>query len=1269
MKSSLLSILLTFLAITNGLAQNGPGSIPIDSILSPDGSIRDGLNYNGTIDACGWRMTVDGDGSPRFLPEASESSASLLARPALGDECWVEGFGPSGIYGKVYVINARGNDLYIGGLFRLAGAVLANNIVRYSTTDNTWNIVGTETSEGTSGPVYAMAWIGDDLYVGGRFNRAGTTEANGVAKWNSRTNAWSSLGTGVRDDVDEWPFLVPFGGTVHALAATPEGLFVGGEFDEAGGKRIHNMARWNYDAAEWTFACRVEEEEPNAPVYSLLAVDSIVYVGGAFTQLGSIQARHVALINVLGGHFSPLDSGVDGEVKALAWHQGALHVGGTFTMAGTVAARNVARWNGTAWNGLNAGLDGTVLSLGSVGTALIAGGDFHSSGALTANCIAAWRNGEWQALAEGMSGAVPTSVAAVGSINGSIIGGGQFNAAGTTPVQAIARWDTARRAWGGLGDSITGSTNGVDGNVYVMAISNDDLYVGGDFLHIGNIAARRVARYNRLTEAWSPLGNGITDSGSFVRAMAIAPNGDLYAGGIFDQAGGVNAVGLARWDGTAWSPVAGGVGGVTPYVFSLAIDGNSLYAGGAFEKAGGVNSPRIARLDIASNTWNAVGGGITGDTTYSFVGSIAARGPDVFAGGLFTRAGGKQVNFITHWDGSAWNALGTGVNAPVTALALYNDTLLVGGEFTRASDASIPYLAQWAGSAWSAIGSAPNGPVRSISRLGDAYILGGDFTSIGAVATPFLTIGSGSAWRTLRGSPNGPVRAIVVDRGDVVVGGDFVEIAEIRSHHVARFAQSGWTALGADPRVGLGGPVLAMALSGSDLYVGGAFRTSGGVAVNCLARWNGTKWLTVGGGVSGGAAPVIRAITVADNGDLYVGGQFDSAGYAPARSIARWDGIRWTALAGGVSLDATSGIVHSLYFDDNILYVGGRFTQAGSLTATSIAAWNLSSSQWSKVGGADVRRADNSPGDVAAIGAFEGRIYIGGTFAQVGSSAITNLAEFTPSTGSWLAPVPGIRQVYAIASNSEAIVVASGRRDTLRDVIGNIIGYAPRFALHRSMASSWGVLDSSAGRINALAFSPRNELYVGGKLSGIGGAMSAGVVRYEAGGWLGLGSGVKDIVIDTSTFGQSIGDSLYTLGDAEVFALAPLANSAGTWVGGQFQIAGIYPSSYIGEWIKCGTLSTPDETHPAIMIQSRLCVSPNPASDAAMLRITVDRPCRIDVALLNANGVAVLRSTATFVPAGESALPMDFSSLPSGRYFCRVTGDGVSYLTPVVVVR
>ena len=58
-------------------------------------------------------------------------------------------------------------------------------------------------------------------------------------------------------------------------------------------------------------------------------------------------------------------------------------------------------------------------------------------------------------------------------------------------------------------------------------------------------------------------------------------NGELYAGGNLTTAGGVSANYIAKWNGTSWQPVGGGMGSYG-YVYALCVYSSELYAGGYF---------------------------------------------------------------------------------------------------------------------------------------------------------------------------------------------------------------------------------------------------------------------------------------------------------------------------------------------------------------------------------------------------------------------------------------------------------------------------------------------------------------------------------------------------------------------------------------------------------------------------------------------------------------------------------------------------------------
>ena len=55
-----------------------------------------------------------------------------------------------------------------------------------------------------------------------------------------------------------------------------------------------------------------------------------------------------------------------------------------------------------------------------------------------------------------------------------------------------------------------------------------------------------------------------------------------------------------------------------------------------------------------------VGLGLGDETTIVY--ALAVSGTDLYAGGYFTTAGGVAANYIAKWNGSAWSALGSGMN-------------------------------------------------------------------------------------------------------------------------------------------------------------------------------------------------------------------------------------------------------------------------------------------------------------------------------------------------------------------------------------------------------------------------------------------------------------------------------------------------------------------------------------------------------------------------------------------------------------------------------
>src|SRR5207237_7983463 len=123
-----------------------------------------------------------------------------------------------------------------------------------------------------------------------------------------------------------------------------------------------------------------------------------------------------------------------------------------------------------------------------------------------------------------------------------------------------------------------------------------------------------VARYDG--SAWSPLGAGVNGRIGALIVFDDSRGGgpELYAAGKFDLAGGIPAANIARWNGAAWSAVGSGLPSAQPNdytVLSLAVyddglgAGPALYAGGRFEAAGGATAPGLAKWDGA--VWTPIG--------------------------------------------------------------------------------------------------------------------------------------------------------------------------------------------------------------------------------------------------------------------------------------------------------------------------------------------------------------------------------------------------------------------------------------------------------------------------------------------------------------------------------------------------------------------------------------------------------------------------------------------------------------------------------------
>jgi hypothetical protein len=309
---------------------------------------------------------------------------------------------------------------------------------------------------------------------------------------------------------------------------------------------------------------------------------------------------------------------------------------------------------------------------------LYAGGGFSTAGGVTVNSVAKWNGSSWSPLGTGMDSEV---FALALDSAGNLYAGGSFSTAGGVTVNGVAKWNGS--SWSALGTGVSGTDNGQPPIVYTLAIdAAGNLYAGGEFQNAGGVPVGSVAQWDGST--WSAIGNELVGS---VLSLAVNSQGDLYAGGDFGCVN-INCTHLAKWDGSSWS-VPGNW--INDQVYALAVDSSgNLYAGGYFSVAGGSPANHVAKWN--GSFWSSLGNGVN---SHVFALAVDSSG-NLYAGGEFGTAGGVPANSIAKWNGSSWSAFGSGVNNRVTSIAIDGSgNLYAGGYFTTVGDLVRPYLAKW----------------------------------------------------------------------------------------------------------------------------------------------------------------------------------------------------------------------------------------------------------------------------------------------------------------------------------------------------------------------------------------------------------------------------------------------------------------------------------------------------------------------------------------------------------------------------------------------
>jgi hypothetical protein len=531
---------------------------------------------------------------------------------------------------------------------------------------------------------------------------------------------------------------------------------------------------------------------PLGTIQALLQLPNGEWIaGGSFRIADGGVVNNIARWDGVSWH--PLGNGTNSAVTCLArLPNGDLVAGGSFSTAGGQPCASVARWNGQTWAPIGSGPGGEVNALRVAANGnLIAGGSFNQLAYPPPNVLQ-WDGVTWSALGAPLGNPLGTTQALAWLANGDLVAGGNYLSA-----PGLQRWNGT--SWQAI--------PGLNGTVFdVATLPNGDLAILGN-IQINGVPAV-LAIWNGTTMQAVPA-SPITFT---LGALAAAANGDVILGG----SGNTN---LARWNGTSWSPIAGGFGSIS----QLREDAAGNLVAGFTDSLGPFPPPAsVRRFD--GTTWQNLGAAIP---PYVQAMTRLPNG-DVVIGGLFASIEGTSAASIARWNGTSWSPLGLGVGGLVQALATApNGDLIVGGHLLTAGGAPVVNIARWDGQTWSTLGAGFALPtivqIKAIAIAGTGEVM--VMTSNGVlfrfdglqwqqVTSPILIL-SGNAMVTLA-------------NGDVLIGGSFVTPAPSSQVGLVRFS---------------GGTLTPV--PGAPSFVNGLLVTDDGAVVvqsANLSRWDGSSW-------------------------------------------------------------------------------------------------------------------------------------------------------------------------------------------------------------------------------------------------------------------------------------------------------------------------------------------------------------------------------------------------------------------------------------------
>jgi hypothetical protein len=663
--------------------------------------------------------------------------------------------------GEVKAVAISGSTAYIGGNFSRI-APYTGSSARFDASSAQLDIPWPEVNGVVNDVVSdnAGGW-----YLGGDF-----TSVGGVP----RTDLAHVLADGTLD-----PNWAPTtNGLVRALAVGTDTVLAGGEFSAANGASRGNLAGFTATTGALTgFVGGVSFINNSNPTggnpfdplgaYALLLIGQTLYVGGEFNDAGGQQRLHGAAFNITNSQVQAWNPSTNRVINGLARDSDGsdLFIGGRFSRVNSTfadpfnsgqsrsALAKVAEAAGTVDPNWLPPLQGST----DLTTLMVFGSQVYVGGTVRVSPTETWPvaslstvnnnaglNINWHPVP---SGSVQ-SLAAAGSTV--YIGSGAFIDSlpqpGMIGVDATNFPSTGTPSFApALGRGRQQLPSGQSAGVRAIGATGSDVVAGGTFTNVGGIERRNLAAIDLATgqpTAFNPPMKGMFSALSSVNAVAVTGDGLVWAGGQFLTEGPDPRTSLAAFDGASGALTSfhrDPTGSGDPSVSALAVSGSTVYAGGSFTSVGGVPRRNLAAFRHVPGEDGTV---LPFDPDVDGpVRALALTGGTLYLGGQFQNINGALAALLKPRKNLAAVDATTGLGLPwdpsadgqVNALAVDGSTVFAGGDFATVNGSSARQrLAAFDDQNGTARAWAPSadGSVRALAVRGPTVFAGGDFTSV-----------------------------------------------------------------------------------------------------------------------------------------------------------------------------------------------------------------------------------------------------------------------------------------------------------------------------------------------------------------------------------------------------------------------------------------------------------------------------------------------------------------------------------------------------------